>query len=465
MSAPIYQKLLQMYRENNYPLHMPGHKRNKAFFAPEVFNLDFTEVGENDNLHHPDGIIMEAEREFARLMGCDLCKMLVNGGSSGVIAALTASVGENKYVLAASNCHKSVINGMVISGSIPVYIQPQISPIGIVGGILPSTVQEAFDLYPQIRAAIITSPSYEGFTSNIAAIADIVHKHNALLIVDETHGAHFPFHKDFPCPAIRQGADITIESWHKTLPALNQSALLCVNSKRVDIQRVLSCFSLVTTTSPSYIMLSQMDYARDMLCKNSNFFDQYVNTLLEARERLSSLGCTQLVSLKGNYGVYDEDISKLVLAYHSSMGGTQAADIFKSRYGFQVELAAPHHIIAMTSVADDSQRLMEFAQAAAEIDSSLVPKKIMGNYSCTNGVTKPEITPRQTFYADTVVCPLSDAEGKISAAALTPYPPDVPIILPGEKITRQKIMLTEEYINAGIDVIGVEAGKISCIKK
>jgi arginine/lysine/ornithine decarboxylase len=459
MEAPIYETIKKLNIENNYPLCMPGHKRNKAFFAPYIEDFDFTEIGDNDNLHHPTGVIAQAQENFAKLMQCDECIMLVNGASSGILTAITAVVKEGDYVLVASNCHKSVTNALVISGAKPVYINPEIGENGISGGVSAKKVAKAFEKYP-IKAVILVSPTYEGIVSDIQAIADVAHSHNAVLIIDEAHGAHFAFNSAFPMPAIRLGADISIESWHKTLPTFNQSALLCVNKERVDFEKIRQAFSLTTTTSPSYIILSQMDYTLKMLMENKEYFEDYVKTLLEIKLYLSSCKNLELVRFKGSCGVFAEDISKLVFVINADITGSEISDILKEKYGFQLELAAPHHIIAMTSVADYDEMLWSFADAIKEINDTLEYKKYSMEYK-TEDIICPDITPREAFYAKKKLCKLSEAEGEIAVEAVIPYPPDIPLIAVGECISGEKISRIEEYLKNGTEVLGLYDG---CVK-
>jgi arginine/lysine/ornithine decarboxylase len=261
-------------------------------------------------------------------------------------------------------------------------------------------------------------------------------------------------------PAIRLGADISIESWHKTLPTFNQSALLCVNKERVDFEKIRQAFSLTTTTSPSYIILSQMDYTLKMLMENKEYFEDYVKTLLEIRLYLSSCKSLELVRLKGSCGVFNEDISKLVFVINADITGSEVSDILKEKYGFQLELAAPHHIIAMTSVADYDEMLWSFADAIKEINDSLEYKEYCIEYT-EEDIICPNITPREAFYAKKKLCKLSEAEGETAAEAITPYPPDIPLVAVGECISGEKISRIEEYLKNGTEVLGLYDG---CVK-
>jgi lysine decarboxylase len=463
MNCLIYEKVKELKNKNHYPLCMPGLKANPAFFAQDILNMEYTEIGENDNLHNPTGIIAQTQAKIAKFMGCDECIMLVNGSSSGIVTALTAVVKEGDYVLVASNCHKSVTNALIVSGAKPIYINPDVAENGIIGGVSAEKVKSAFEQYP-IKAVMLVSPTYEGFVSDIQGIADVAHSHNAVLIVDEAHGAHFQFNSAFPTSAIRLGADITIESWHKTLPTFNQSALFCVNKKRVDFDRVRQAFSIVTTTSPSYMLLSQMDYAFDMLTENKEYFENYARIMLEIREYLSTCKCIELIKLKGGCSVFDEDISKLAFVINADITGSELSEIFKEKYGFQLELAAPHHIIAMTSVSDFDEMLWSFADAVIEIDKTLEYKKYICDYTDEEDIICPDTTPREAFYADKKLCDLHEAEGKISAEAVTPYPPDIPLIVVGEKITRQKIDRLTEYIENGTEILGLYDGCVKVIQ-
>lgn len=466
MSAFILDKLLEIQEKNAYPLHMPGHKRNLEFIPYDLRTMDITETGEVDNLHDPKDIIANSQKAMAELLGADDSFYLVNGGSSGTIAAILGCCNPGDRVLVASNCHKSVYNALALSGVKPVYITPQITEESLCGGISIRDMFRAFDDY-DFKAMIITSPTYEGFTCNIKTIADIVHKHNSILIVDECHGAHFVFSDDFPHSALSDGADIVINSWHKTLPCLNQAAVLSIKSDRIDKRRIQEAVSMMNTTSPSYPILASMDYARELLTTDKNLFTKYLEVLTDARHELAHCKVLKLVndSIKGENDIFDLDISKFTIMVRTEMTGKELADILLDKYNIQVEMAGPHHIIAMTSVADDPRGIKKFVKAIQDIDKKVERKFIDKLPLTTKPVQEPVMLPRDVYFAEKETVSLDNAIGKIPAGIIMPYPPGIPLVALGEEFTAEHLEKIRILQSLNVNIIGIEDDSIQVVKK
>lgn len=466
MSAFILDKLLEIQEKNAYPLHMPGHKRNMDFMPYDFRTMDITETGEVDNLHNPKEIIAESQKAMAELLGADESFYLVNGGSSGTIASILGCCNPGDNVLVASNCHKSIYNALVLSGVNPVYISPQMTEESLCGGISIRDMFRAFDDY-DIKAMIITSPTYEGFTCNINTIADIVHKHNSILIVDECHGAHFIFSDKFPHTAISDGADVVINSWHKTLPSLNQAAVLSIKSDRVNKVRIKEAVSMMNTTSPSYPILASIDYARHILTADKNLFTTYLETLIEARNELAHCKVLKLVndSIKGENDIFDLDISKFTIMVRTEMTGKELSDILLEKYNIQIEMAGPHHIIAMTSVADDPRGIKKFVKAIRDIDKKIERKYIEKLPFTMASVHKPDMLPRDVYYAEKETISLDNAVGRIPANIIMPYPPGIPIVTLGDRLTTEHIEQINSLLNLNVNIIGIDDNKITVVKK
>lgn len=466
MSAFILDKLLEIQEKNAYPLHMPGHKRNLEFIPYDLRTMDITETGEVDNLHDPKDIIANSQKAMAELLGADDSFYLVNGGSSGTIAAILGCCNPGDRVLVASNCHKSVYNALALSGVKPVYITPQITEESLCGGISIRDMFRAFDDY-DFKAMIITSPTYEGFTCNIKTIADIVHKHNSILIVDECHGAHFVFSDDFPHSALSDGADIVINSWHKTLPCLNQAAVLSIKSDRIDKRRIQEAVSMMNTTSPSYPILASMDYARELLTTDKNLFTKYLEVLKDARHELAHCKVLKLVndSIKGENDIFDLDISKFTIMVRTEMTGKELADILLDKYNIQVEMAGPHHIIAMTSVADDPRGIKKFVKAIQDIDKKVERKFIDKLPLTTKPVQEPVMLPRDVYFAEKETVSLDNAVGKIPAGIIMPYPPGIPLVALGEEFTAEHLEKIRILQSLNVNIIGIEDDSIQVVKK
>lgn len=466
MAAYIFDRLRELGEKNAYPLHMPGHKRNMKFMPYDFRAYDFTETGETDNLHKPEGIIADAQRAMAELLGADEAYFMVNGGSGGMVASILACCDPGDNVLVASNCHKSVYNGLVMSGVNPIYISPQITEEGLCGGIGIRDIFRAFDNY-DIKAMVITSPTYEGFTCDIKTIADIVHKHKSILIVDECHGAHFIFSDKFPKCALSQGADVVVNSWHKTLPCLNQAAVLSVKSDNVDKDRLREAVSMINTTSPSYPIMASLDYARDLLSKDKNLFTEYLETLTDARHELTHCKTLKLVndSIKGQHDIADVDISKFTIMVRTDITGVKLGKILLDKHNIQIELAGLHHIVALTTVADNPRGIKKFVKTITELDKKLERKFIEKIPMTSAAVAVPAMTPRDVYFSSKEAVDIKSAVGRIAAVSIIPYPPGIPLVPMGQIITQENIDTVNKLSAAGVSIMGIENNKITTVRK
>ncbi len=466
MSAYIFDKLRELEEKNAYPLHTPGHKRNIRFMPYDFRLYDYTETEGTDNLHIPEGIIADAQKALAELIGADSSYISVNGGTGGMMASVLACCEPGDNVLVASNCHKSVYNGLIMAGVNPIYISPQITEEGLCGGISIRDIFRAFESY-DIKAMIITSPTYEGFTCDVRTIADIVHKHNSILIVDECHGAHFIFSDVFPASAISQGADVVVNSWHKTLPCLNQSAVLSIKGGRIDESRIKEAMSMINTTSPSYPIMASVDHARELLSKDKNLFSSYIQILKEARHELAHCKTLKLVndSIKGQCHIADVDISKFTIMVRTELTGVELGKLLLDKYNIRIELAGLHHIVALTTVADDSKGIKKFVKAITELDKKYERKFIERIPLSAAPVSIPKMTPRDVWFSKRETVGYEDAIGRIAASSVIPYPPGIPLIPMGQIITKESIETIRQLKAAGISVIGAENGSITIVQE
>ena len=377
MSESLFRKLYEYSSSDIYPFCMPGHKRA---FAPEYikspYDIDITEVPGFDDLQKCEGILGEIQADFSKIYGCGNVFMSVNGSSACNLACIIA-LPEGGRLLIGSNCHRSVFNACKINKRKALLIDPADMPAGLKGGISAQDAQRSFDEYGDIRALIVTSPTYEGFTSDIAQLADIAHSHGALLIVDEAHGAHLPFcgGEYFPPSALYQGADIVIQSLHKTLPSLNQTSLIFVLHDKELAAKVKESLNMVMTTSPSYILMASAQEAVSFAAKNPESFKEYEKRLISLRQRLSELKNIHLVdkNAAGNYNIADLDPGKIVLCTDKARGmsGGELFRLLLDKYHLQLEKYEEGFVLAMTSVMDTDSAFERLCAALLEIDKTL----------------------------------------------------------------------------------------------
>ncbi len=455
MKESLYNKLEQYSENGRLAFHMPGHKR-KGFEnchpLAAAASIDITEIDGFDDLHRPDGIILETEKKAEELYRSKKCFLSTNGSTGGILAAIrTANImgkrqGKNKIALA-RNCHKSVYNGVELCDAIPCYVMPCIiDDIGAYGSISPMAVKELFDKNDGISALVITSPTYEGVVSDIKEISEIVHKNGALLIVDEAHGAHIPFfcHKEIQS-GITLGADIVIHSLHKTLSSLTQASAVHVGKdSKTDITLLARQMSIFNTSSPSYPIMASIDHCLDSI--DAACFSYWYENMKKTYKELECLKKLKLFEKKTN--VFATDISKIVIStIGTSIDGYKLSEILRTDYNIECESANRNYIIAMTGQGTTRYELERLVFALCEIDDYI--KSISEKYVKTFPSFAPKIalSPNKAVSAEKKLCRYNHAEGMISGEYLWLYPPGIPFLVPGEVIRKETVDILENYMD------------------
>lgn len=431
--------MLKSFRERKpeyfcIPSHHMGTGAGGAFkdIAGDVLAYDITETPLTDDLHEPEGAIKEAEELAAELFGAKRTFFLVNGTTCANEAMLTAAAHEGEKVLVARNCHKSVLMGLIISGAEPVFIEPEkCSEFGTYGSLSPEKAQRAFEENPGIRALMLTSPTYHGIASDLEKLAEICHRHNALLLVDEAHGAHFNFSDRLPKTALLSGADMAAQSIHKTLGSMTQSSMLHVNGG--DINRVDEALKIVQSTSPSYILMASLDGARHSMAVNGKgLVSNMVDTAEYIRERLNRLGNVRCLDTADGKNVFALDRARLVFSIEG-ISGFELADRLLHEYSICTEMADSRSVIAVIGHADTKRSADRLIEAVKKISAEAAPAPELP-------FRFPDIppmaaVPRKAFFAESERIDFKKAVGMVSAEMIAPYPPGIPVIYPGEIIT------------------------------
>ncbi len=454
----LYDKL-KNYSENGiYPFHMPGHKRNISD-NNIPYNIDLTEINGFDNLHDANDCIKSVEKKAEELYFVNKAFLLINGATGGILSSIRALTDFGDKVIIARNCHKSVYNAIELCGLNSEYILPEKSDeYGIYTSVSPQKLEKLIIKNPDTKLVVITSPTYEGVVSDIKSIADICHKYNIKLFVDEAHGAHFPFSEKFPCEAVRCGADVAVISLHKTLPSLTQTALLITNNFNLS-EKIRDNLSIFETSSPSYVLMSSIEKCLDFILKNKFAFKQYINRLQNFYHRAEQLSNLQVL-----YGdkefikkCFDYDIGKIVISTQgTNLNGTLLADTLRNRYGIETEMAYTDYVIAMTSVCDTDEGFDRLITALSEIDNAC---KIIEE---TNHSIQNEIIPQKKFnsfdkfrYSKEKIS-FQNSEGRTSLEYIWAYPPGIPLIVPGEIITKELIRNINNLIIRNVEVFSSE---------
>lgn len=464
----LYEKLKEYSASDYYPFHMPGHKRRMGEMI-NPYQLDITEITGFDDLHHAEGILKQIELQAAELFGAEESRMLVNGSTVGILSAIAGSVSPGGKIAVARNCHKSVYHGILLGGLESFYIYPEyIEEYGINGGVTPQAVENVLGKEPEIQAVVITSPTYEGIVSDVEGIAKVVHSRGIPLIVDEAHGAHLYFNQHFPKGAVTCGADIVINSLHKTLPAFTQTGLLHMQGAYADRERVNRYLSIYQTSSPSYLLMAGISQCLQYMSRQGT---QALESLYEKlqefyqiNEKLNKLSIVTK-GITAYNSVYDFDMSKIVISCkETQMSGEELKGILNQQYRLELEMSAVTYCLAMTTLADSREGINRLYTALLEQDNQCKECETQ----CTSLYTQTRAKRVMTI-AQAQECPmktilLSRSLGETAGEFVYLYPPGVPILCPGEEISREILNLLKAYGQAGIRFQGLQDETAECIR-
>lgn len=449
---------------------IPSHHRGKGasssfteVFGKTVLKYDLTETPLTDDLHEADGAIKEAESLASELFGSDRTFFLVNGTTCANEAMIISSVCEGEKILVARNCHKSVLMGLIISGASPVYIEPEISGVfSAFGSISPEKVKLAFKNHPDIKAFILTSPTYYGIGSDLQKIADICHSHGALLLVDEAHGSHFAFSDKLPKTALSCGADMVSQSTHKTLNSMTQSSMLHVKGSLVDISKVDAALKIVQSTSPSYILMASLDAARQNAALNGRTaVCRMLDITSYIRSALSSIDGVSCPENVDRNEVFSFDKTRIIFSV-KGISGFSLSEILLEKYNICCEMADNYNVVSIIGSSDSYEDADRLINAVKEIAATVNTGKIK-EFSLPP-MPPIAMTPRKAFFAKSTRTNFKDSVGKVSAEMIAPYPPGIPVIYPGEVITEEIYEFISEAIKDGRHIHGFSDKSMETIK-
>lgn len=468
-ATPLFSGLVAHAQRNPFQFHIPGHKKGagmapefRQFLGNNALSIDLINIKPVDDLHHPDGIIKEAQELAARAFGADHTFFSVQGTSGAIMAMIMSTVGPGEKIIVPRNVHKSIMSAIVLSGAHPVFITPEIDKeLGIAHGISLAAVRRAIGEHPDAAALLVINPTYFGVTCDLRGIAGIAHAHNIPVLVDEAHGAHLYFNPALPTPAMRAGADMAATSMHKLGGSLTQSSILNVREGLVQAQRAQAMLSMLTTTSTSYLLLASLDAARQQLAMHGcSMLENAINLAMKARERINAipgLWCFGAEAVGERTSSYDYDPTKLCISVKGwGISGAEVERILRDEFNIEIELSDLYNILAIVSLADEERNIDVLVNAlqtiAGRVDLSR-PRKVH--------VQLPELpqlalTPRDAFYAKTESLLFAESAGRIAAEFVVVYPPGIPILVPGEWITQRNIEYIHKHLEAGLPVQGPE---------
>lgn len=461
----LNEALNQIESGDLYPFHMPGHKRQAMQRVwQNVYSRDITEIEGYDNLHHPEGIIKEEQEFAAKLFGAEESYFLVNGSSCGVLASICAVTETGDFekdsqcpkILMCRNAHKSAYNALMLSGAKADYLYPrEITDAPFTGEISAEDVKNALkkDCY---QAVFITSPTYEGVVSDIAGICEAAHSQGVPVIVDEAHGAHLGIwggNGYFPKSALAQDADVVIQSLHKTLPAMTQTAILHVQGKKIDRQKLWLYLSTFQSSSPSYIMMNSISTClHDCAEKREKLIKDYQQRLEAFYHRAETLKFIKVYMPNGDI---TKDPGKIIInATSCGLNGTELSKQLREKYHLEMEMASGEYCIAMTSVMDTDEGFYRLWKALEELDACRKDKEVK-NTKLNNIPRIPSVYPiKKALSKPGDLVMLDHCEGKVSKEFIYLYPPGIPLVAPGERISREMLAYVKEAKRLGIQVQG-----------
>ena len=453
---PLLQALEQLIKKNPLSLHVPGHKNGKHTFINELelSNLlyyDVTELNGLDDLHYPSEAINDAQNLLAKVYGAKESFFLVNGSTVGNLASILALCDENDEVFVQRNCHKSIFHGLSIAGAKPIFLPLDIDQE--LGQALGVNIEQSINIiknYPNAKAMILTNPNYYGMAQDLSKMIDFAHKKHIPTIVDEAHGAHFIIGKPFPKQALSMGADIVIQSAHKTLPAMTMGSYLHINSTIVSTEKIREMLRMLQSSSPSYPIMASLDYARSFVeLFSSHKVEQLQNKINDFTQQIEEIEAFQIVTT--SHSSYKQDILKVIVKSTKGHTGKQLQDAFENE-GIYSELSDWGHVLFILPLdeqidfTDHIKRLKRASKNLTQMDNNQ-PRITVPNFTSTVTDSYSNLKRKQKKIKD-----LTASIGEIAAENIVPYPPGVPILLKGEMITKEHVDYIRDIYQYGITI-------------
>ncbi|NDJ16774.1 aminotransferase class I/II-fold pyridoxal phosphate-dependent enzyme [Myxacorys almedinensis] len=464
---PLVDALSACVMRSHAPFYTPGHKRGvgsptalQALIGSQALRADLPELPELDNLCAPQGVIEAAQALAAQTFGAERTWFLVNGSTCGIVAAILATCEPGDKIILPRNVHQSAIAALILSGAIPVFIQPEYDLLlDLAHSITPETVAATLDQHPDVKAVLMVYPTYFGVGGDIRAIADLTHRYNIPLLVDEAHGAHFAFHPNLPISALDAGADLSVQSTHKTLAALTQASMLHVQGDRIDRDRVSQSLQFVQSTSPSYLLLASLDAAREqMATQGQELMERTLRLADEARSRLQTIPKLATLTPKQatTSGFYTLDRTRLTVTVSQlKIDGFAADKLLHQQLGVTAELPSLRHVTFIFSLGNteaDVERLVEAWETLAASGEAGEANESVSGWEPLD--VKQARSPREAFFARSETVGMAQACDRVSAELVCPYPPGIPVLMPGERITQDALNYLQHVLKLGGFITG-----------
>ena len=475
--TPYFQALLDYVDAGVIPFHTPGHKQGigmdlafREFVGDNLLAIDLTPMPGIDDLLQPTESLLEAQQLAAEAYGADRSYFLINGSTSGNQCMMMAAVNPGDKIAVPRNAHKSMLGGLVMSGAEPIYMQPVVDEaLHMDHCVTPETVEQTLRAHPDVKAVYVVTPTYYGIASDIKGIVKVARAAGKLVLVDEAWGPHFHFHPDLPLSATAAKADLVINSTHKMLSAFSQCAMLHQIGPRVRVDRLEGVLKMFLSTSPNLPMVASLDVARKQMAMDGlELLSRTIELAQETRKKLNAIDGVYCFGdeLKGRPGVFDLDPTKVTVTVKDlGYTGYEASAILRRRYNVQVELADLFNVVALFTIGTSQEAADQLVRGVAELAREdrpvdiFSPSGILERRLKTGSYKLPKIPPmrmlpREAFLADTEAVRFKQSKGRICAETISPYPPGIPVISPGEEVTDEIIDYLSLEIKAGVRMQG-----------
>ncbi|HEX5273701.1 MAG TPA: aminotransferase class I/II-fold pyridoxal phosphate-dependent enzyme [Candidatus Rubrimentiphilum sp.] len=475
--TPYFQALLDYVDAGVIPFHTPGHKQGigmdlafREFIGDNFCAIDLTPMPGIDDLLQPTESLLEAQQLAAEAYGADHTYFLINGSTSGNQCMMMAALNPGDKLAVPRNAHKSMLGGLVMSGVEPIYMQPVIDEgLHMDHCVTPETVAQTLEKHPDVKAVYVVTPTYYGVAADIKGIVKVARAAGKLVLVDEAWGPHFHFHPDLPMSATAAKADLVINSTHKMLSAFSQCAMLHEIGPRIRIDRLEGVLKMFLSTSPNLPMVASLDVARKQMAMDGlELLSRTIELARETRKRLNAIDGVYCFGdeLKGRPGVFDLDPTKVTITVKDlGYTGYEASAILRRRYNVQVELADLFNVVALFTIGTSQEAADRLVQGVAELaredrpvdifsPSGILERRLKtGSYKLP-AIPPMRMLPRDAFLAPTEAVRFKQSKGRICAETISPYPPGIPVIAPGEELTDEIIDYLSLEIKAGVRMQG-----------
>jgi len=475
--TPYFDVLLDYVDSGVIPFHTPGHMQGRGmdralreFLGDNVLSIDLTQIRGLDDLLQPAGALVEAQELAAQAYGAEHSFFLINGSTSGNQIMMMAALNPGEKIAIPRNAHKSAMGGLIMSGAQPIWMRPEVDDgLHMDHTVTPRTVLAALDEHPDIKAVYLVSPTYYGVAADVETIVKIAHERDVPVLADEAWGPHFRFHPALPIDSMAAGVDLAINSTHKMLAGLSQTAMLHSQGKRIKLDRLTAVVKLFLSTSPNLVLLASLDVARkQMATQGPALLSRTIDLANDSRRRLNEIPGVYCFGeeMQGRPGVFDLDPTKITITVKElGYTGYEAEEILRRRYNVQMELADLFNCLALFTIGatqESADRLVYGVKELAREDRPIdvfSPSGVLERRMETGTYNFPEIppirmNPREAFLAPAECVDFRESAGRVCAEVITPYPPGIPIISPGEEITQEVIEYLRLELRAGVRMQG-----------